>query len=164
MQRKQNTRHRGCPCEDRREAEGNRGALSTPSRRDEAVCGESGLLDRVLDKRNLYNAYKQVFANKGAAGIDGMTVNDLMQPARLLIEATWPIEYVVQNYFQPYGGAALPVVHEGRAVGVLTAEARELSCNPRLGTYTAEVRDEKGDLVAVFQGLAYRKKDSLAMP
>ncbi len=48
--------------------------------------------------------------------------------------------------------------------GVLTAEARELSCNPRLGTYTAEVRDEKGDLVAVFQGLAYRKKDSLAMP
>mgnify|MGYP000991835282 CR=1 FL=1 len=78
MQRKQNTRHRGCPCEDRREAEGNRGALSTPSRRDEAVCGESSLLDRVLDKRNLYNAYKQVFANKGAAGIDGMTVNDLM--------------------------------------------------------------------------------------
>jgi len=77
MQRKQNTRHR-CPCEDRREAEGNRGALSTPSRRDEAVCGESSLLDRVLDKRNLYNAYKQVFANKGAAGIDGMTVNDLM--------------------------------------------------------------------------------------
>ncbi|NLX06166.1 MAG: hotdog fold thioesterase [Phycisphaerae bacterium] len=48
--------------------------------------------------------------------------------------------------------------------GVLTAEARELSCNPRLGTYTAEVRDEKGDLVAVFQGLAYRKKDSLALP
>ena len=78
MQRKQNTWKRGCPCEDRREAEGNRGALSMPSRRDKIVCGECSLLDRVLEKRNLYNAYKQVFANKGAAGIDGMSVNELL--------------------------------------------------------------------------------------
>ena len=46
--------------------------------------------------------------------------------------------------------------------GVLRAEARELSRNHRLGTYTVEVKDEAGDLIALFQGLAYRKKDSIA--
>ncbi|MFT3780603.1 MAG: PaaI family thioesterase [Nibricoccus sp.] len=46
--------------------------------------------------------------------------------------------------------------------GTLTAEARELSANPKLGSYTVNVTDEKGDLVAVFQGLAYRKKQPVA--
>jgi acyl-CoA thioesterase len=45
--------------------------------------------------------------------------------------------------------------------GVLTAEAREASKNPRLGSYTIEVRDEQGDLVALFQGLAYRKSEKI---
>ena len=49
-----------------------------PSRRDGTVCGEYNLLDRILDKRNLYNAYKQVFTNKGSAGIDGMNVDELL--------------------------------------------------------------------------------------
>lgn len=43
--------------------------------------------------------------------------------------------------------------------GVLTAEARELSRNAKLGSYTVEVKNEAGELVAVFQGLVYRKKD-----
>jgi acyl-CoA thioesterase len=45
--------------------------------------------------------------------------------------------------------------------GVLVAEAKETSRNPRLGTYTVDVRDESGDLVATFQGMVYRKKDPL---
>lgn len=32
------------------------------------------LLEKVLDDKNLYRAYKQVYKNKGASGIDGMTV------------------------------------------------------------------------------------------
>ncbi len=43
------------------------------------------------------------------------------------------------------------------ASAVLTAEAREISLNRKLGSYTVEVKDEGGELVAVFQGLAYRK-------
>ena len=46
--------------------------------------------------------------------------------------------------------------------GTLTATARELSCNPKLGTYTVDITDEQGNLVAVFQGLAYRKKQTHA--
>ncbi len=45
--------------------------------------------------------------------------------------------------------------------GVLTAEARETSLNPRLATYTVDVKDEQGDLVAIFHGMVYRKKDPL---
>ena len=45
--------------------------------------------------------------------------------------------------------------------GVLRAEARELSANPRLATYTVDVTDDSGALVAIFQGLVYRKKETL---
>ena len=41
--------------------------------------------------------------------------------------------------------------------GILTAEAKETSRNPKLGTYTVDVRDETGELVATFQGMVYRK-------
>ena len=45
--------------------------------------------------------------------------------------------------------------------GTLWAEAREVSRNFKVGTYLVEVKDDQGDLVAQFQGLAYRKKDKL---
>ena len=45
--------------------------------------------------------------------------------------------------------------------GVLWAEAREISKNPKLGTYTVEVKTEGGDLVALFQGMVYRKPEPL---
>lgn len=45
--------------------------------------------------------------------------------------------------------------------GKLRADARELTKNHRLGTYLVEIKDDAGDLVAVFQGLAYRKSDKI---
>ena len=45
--------------------------------------------------------------------------------------------------------------------GILLAEAREVSVNPKLGTYTIDIKDGQGNLIAVFQGLAYRKQDPL---
>ena len=47
--------------------------------------------------------------------------------------------------------------------GTLYADALETSRNPRLATYTVRVTDEPGQLVAIFQGMAYRKKDPLPM-
>lgn len=35
------------------------------------------LLEKVLDDKNLFEAYKQVYKNKGASGIDGVTVDEL---------------------------------------------------------------------------------------
>lgn len=45
--------------------------------------------------------------------------------------------------------------------GELFAEARELSVNPKLGAYSVRITDQTGELVATFEGLAYRKKDPL---
>ena len=34
------------------------------------------LLEKVLDDKNLFEAYKQVYKNKGASGDDGVTVDE----------------------------------------------------------------------------------------
>lgn len=41
---------------------------------------------------------------------------------------------------------------------ILTAHAKEIDANPKVANYTITVKNEKDDLVAIFQGLAYRKK------
>ncbi len=45
--------------------------------------------------------------------------------------------------------------------GVLWAEAKEMSCNFKLGSYTVEVKDDQNELVALFQGLVYRKSEKI---
>jgi acyl-CoA thioesterase len=45
--------------------------------------------------------------------------------------------------------------------GILTAEAREVALSPRLSTCTVRVTDQAGELVALFNGTAYRKKAAL---
>lgn len=46
--------------------------------------------------------------------------------------------------------------------GTLTAEAREVAVNPKLASYAVNVTDEAGHLIAVFQGLVYRKHQTIA--
>lgn len=48
--------------------------------------------------------------------------------------------------------------------GTLFADAREQSLNPKLATYSVTVTDEDNSVVALFQGMVYRKKDSLVPP
>ena len=45
--------------------------------------------------------------------------------------------------------------------GTLYAEAKELSRNAKLASYSVTITDDDGDVVALFQGMAYRKKDSI---
>jgi acyl-CoA thioesterase len=45
--------------------------------------------------------------------------------------------------------------------GTLWAEAREVSKNFKIGSYVVDVKDDQGELVAQFLGLAYRKKDKV---
>ena len=45
--------------------------------------------------------------------------------------------------------------------GTLRAEAHELSVNPKLACYTVNITDEDNNLIAVFQGLVYRKEQSI---
>jgi acyl-CoA thioesterase len=43
---------------------------------------------------------------------------------------------------------------------VLFAEAREISCDHKLASYEITVTDETGEVIAAFQGMVYRKKES----
>jgi group II intron reverse transcriptase/maturase len=45
---------------------------------EEKNSAQPRLLERILNKDNLNRAYKRVKANKGAAGIDGMTVDEML--------------------------------------------------------------------------------------
>ncbi len=45
--------------------------------------------------------------------------------------------------------------------GTLVAEGREIACNPKLATYSIDVKNEAGEIIAAFQGMVYRKKDPL---
>jgi len=45
--------------------------------------------------------------------------------------------------------------------GSLFAEANEVAINPKLASYTVNVTDEHGSLIAVFQGMVYRKKETV---
>lgn len=38
-----------------------------------------GLLEKILDSDNMNRAYKRVKSNKGSHGVDGMTVDELLQ-------------------------------------------------------------------------------------
>ena len=47
--------------------------------------------------------------------------------------------------------------------GTLIASAEEVSRNPKLGNYRIQVRNEEDELIAVFDGLVYRKKEPLPL-
>jgi acyl-CoA thioesterase len=49
------------------------------------------------------------------------------------------------------------------SAGVVYAEAREISIHPKLASYRVEVTDDKNELIASFQGMAFRKRDMLAI-
>lgn len=43
----------------------------------------------------------------------------------------------------------------------IIAEAKEVSLNPKLATYEVRVTDETNDIIAIFMGTVYRKKDKI---
>jgi len=43
--------------------------------------------------------------------------------------------------------------------GTLYAEAREQALNPKLASYTVRITDDEDAVVAIFQGMVYRKKE-----
>ena len=66
-----------CPQRDSAEHEGYAGAQSIGNREVNEQDG-ADLLERILSRENLNRAYKRVRANRGAPGIDGMTVEDAL--------------------------------------------------------------------------------------
>ncbi len=59
----------------------------------------SGLMDAVVNRENMWAAYRRVVSNKGAAGVDGMTVADLGEH----LKVHWPAikEDLLAGRYQP---------------------------------------------------------------
>ena len=70
-------RKAGCPQRDSAEHEEYVGAQSV-GRQEAKEQDGADLLERILSRDNLNKAYKRVKANKGAPGIDGMTVEEAL--------------------------------------------------------------------------------------
>lgn len=47
--------------------------------------------------------------------------------------------------------------------GPLFAEAEEVSCGPKIAAYTIRITGASGELISCFEGMAYRKKESLIL-
>ena len=88
MQREQKTDKTGWSAEDRVEPEGTQEAQSIvepkvrirKTANGDSVIGyksERNLLEAILDINNMFEAHERVIANRGSAGIDGMTVDEL---------------------------------------------------------------------------------------
>jgi group II intron reverse transcriptase/maturase len=79
MRRKQNSARAGCPGEDRVEPEDILGALSVDSLKGGgADSDENDLMGQILSGLNIATAARKVIKNKGAPGVDEMTVDQLL--------------------------------------------------------------------------------------
>ena len=85
-----------CPQRDSAEHKGYAGAQSVGSQEGKEQGG-ADLLERILSRENLNRAYKRVKANKGAPGIDGMTVEEalpwLKEHRDELLQSIWNGSY-----------------------------------------------------------------------
>ncbi len=78
MQRPQKTTKVGCPCEGMLETKSNKGACSIALTETDREDGAENLLERILDRNNLNQAYLKVKRNGGSEGVDGMTVEEML--------------------------------------------------------------------------------------
>jgi group II intron reverse transcriptase/maturase len=82
MNRIQKTKNLDWLVEVELEIQGKQGvysALSATSQpKAESEFDTENLLEKIVDKRNFFDAYKRVVANKGSHGIDGMSVDELL--------------------------------------------------------------------------------------
>ncbi len=78
MLREQKTEQSGWPCEGTLETESSRGAWSVAAPEPAEKNGTGSLLERILHRDNLNAAFKRVKRNGGAAGVDVMSVEEML--------------------------------------------------------------------------------------
>jgi RNA-directed DNA polymerase len=124
------------------------------------------LMEEVLRRENLFNALKRVQKNKGAPGVDGMTVDEL--PAYLknewprirkeLLEATYvPLPTRRKDISKPGGGKrmlGIPTVLE-RFIGQAVLQILTPIFDPHFSEYSYGFRPGRSALQAVKQAQSY---------
>ncbi len=119
----------GWPQRDSAEHEEYAGALigkrMTENNITNADRGEGGLLEKVVSANNLNRAYKRVKRNKGAGGVDGMKVDELLQYLRDNGEDIRKAILAGEYKPQPVRGVEIPKDNgKTRQLGIPTAVDR----------------------------------------
>ena len=109
---------------------------STASNRERALTGD--LMERVCERENLNRAYKRVKANKGAPGIDGMTVGELYG---------WLVEHKEELVKSLLGGSYEPQSVLGKEIDKPSGGKR------RLGIPTVVDRLVQQAILQVLEGI-----------
>jgi RNA-directed DNA polymerase len=75
------------------------GVPSATARREDSCAGTEGMMEAVVERENMLNAYRRVVRNKGAAGVDAMSVDEL----KPYLQAHWEQikEQLLQGSYQP---------------------------------------------------------------
>ena len=73
-------------CRGRNPREYGFGASNVTAAKEDSHPKRQSLMEAVVGRENMYSAYKRVYANKGAPGVDGMRVEDLWG----YCEHNWP--------------------------------------------------------------------------
>lgn len=75
------------------------GASSAAAGKAEPRPENEELMEEVVERKNLMEAYRRVVGNKGAAGVDGMTVEELAP----YLKVEWPTikEQLVEDQYKP---------------------------------------------------------------
>ena len=137
-----------------------------------------------MKKDLILKALRQKVSEQPMAPLMGLTLVDLAPGQAVVKMATGPhltnilggihgtaifalIDEAFQASCNAHGTVAVALnmnltFHQAPEVGdVLTAEAREVHCGRRTGTYLITVKDSQDRLIATCQALAYRKRDHL---
>ncbi|MEJ7677866.1 MAG: reverse transcriptase domain-containing protein [Segetibacter sp.] len=85
------------------------------------------MIKQVINRRNMHLAFKQVLANKGSAGVDGMHVNELKQ--HILKDREAIVTSIIKGSYlpQPILGVTIPKSNsKTRVLGIPTVMERWL--------------------------------------
>ena len=141
--------------------------LSIAFQEPENPRAESKLMEAICDRENLNKAYKNVLKNKGAAGIDGMTVDELLPYLReygqqikaQLLDGTFK--------FQPVKRVEIPKSgsKETRKLGIPTvidrficqaiSQVMQTYFDPKFSDYSYGFRPRKSAHQAISQAQKY---------
>jgi len=103
MQRLQTTQQRGYPLNQEMEfqerAEVHSISSASKDRRNNVQRYTSNMLEMILDRENMKEAYKRVVANKGSHGVDGMEVDELLP----YLKENWPTikQQLLEGKYKP---------------------------------------------------------------
>ena len=126
----ENRKEKGCPQKDSAEHEEYAGA-SRSFRRiwEERNRVQAELLEKILSRENLNRAFKRVKANKGAAGVDGMTIEETQAHLKEGNHAKALVERILGGKYtpQPVRSVGIPKPDGGeRKLGIPTVIDRTI--------------------------------------